>query len=256
MKKYLFVFTFVLLTSLSFSLVQIDVSVEGKTSGFVDYINYTRVVNNSAFTFSANWYNSGSVICEDKLRIDIENKEKINTLWSSKQIVKPGGFKLFTVYWYPSKDINKKTNLTLHAKLYHCYEVLDLGEFNFTVYPENLEKFKESPVKVSKIDKSGIILNKNKNVDSVVITPEKYPSGWYFETKKAENKTTKLQYETDFWKEETAEINILASVNGSLYHNKLSVDIKETKTPVFVYFLILFFVLVVFLLVYFFSKRK
>jgi hypothetical protein len=178
--------------------IKVNVNVKGEIGGYIEYMDYEKIVNGTIQNFFITWYNSESVGCTIRIRIDINDGNKTYTIWSDKKPVEPGDHRDFELFWIPQHTGNYSWNVLIYA----CNEIFSGPNGTFEVISLSSPK-KTIIIKSAKSTAEGIEIKikAESYAKDVVIIPTNFPLGWVVEhakineMKKGEERTVLVKYE-------------------------------------------------------------
>jgi hypothetical protein len=226
-------FFFMILFMSTASALMINVTVAGEIGGHVDYIEMKEALDGEVQHFMLNWYNTKSVGCDTRMRIDMHDVDGkyVDTAWSDSAVLEPGEQLDFHIYWYPKKEGHYNPAL----KIYTCQEVITQEIAGFDVLslpsPENTITMEAENTD----DGIKLTLTSDSDIDNVVVVPTKYPFGWVFESthvdflKAGESRIVFMEYAPSRWKEEKVTLRAV-SVSGRQASEPVEVEVKEERS--------------------------
>lgn len=202
-------------------------------------VEVTRIDYNSTITdgrpFKVNieLFNSGSVGYKARIRLDIFDQDNlVFTGWSDEKHFFPGNQKTYDLYWYP---LNVGGEFKASIRIYFANEIKKVKPIKFEIRPAE-----ETPENVFEIldfrtydEEVEFLLKTNKTLESIVIVPSSYPTGWIFEQAKINKlesgsiKIINLKYEPSLWKQTDVTINIFTE-DGEYYTSESFTLKRET----------------------------
>jgi len=219
-----------LILSQSVCSLEIRVFIKGDIGGILENLSYEKNAVNLQRFFLI-WYNSQSVGCDMRVRVDIKNttNQTIATLWSKKRILEPGATENFEVFWVPEKN----GSYTASVKAYVCKEIFDLGSYEFNA---TVEKRKKGIILSLQNTPKGLEASVKANLtnftNDVVIIPKSYPLGWVFEQERVKlekgEKKVLVNFECPRWKSERVSF-IAVATDGMVISNEAEIVLKKKQ---------------------------
>jgi hypothetical protein len=263
MKKFAPIFLFIIMIPTAAAL-QIDVEVSGKIGGYIEYFEMEEAVD-GVQTFSVQWYNTESANCRTWMEFEIyENGKVIDTVWSEGKDMTSGVSRDFEAYWTPTQIGDYSAKIAVH----HCNEIIESELMNFSVTsvpdPESIIEIEAENLPDKKIR---VILKSNKEINNVIVVPEKYPLGWIFSAKKIEKlepgkNEVVMEYIPSVWSEEKIKLQAM-SLDGKYSSEKINFALEEKKYfwdehgyTIFLFFLIMLILSLTGNFYLFLKKRK
>jgi hypothetical protein len=242
-KKIIALIALLLVIPPSIAMIEVNIYVSSFIDGRMPYHNISELVNDTPHRSTVIWENTGSVGCSFRLRADIyeivnNTKIQAHTSWSEEKPVEPGDQAELVAYWYPKSP----GNFTVRTFLYYCNTIGEGPEANFTVFRSNITAEKP-PFEIKTETTESYIefrFNSREDVKDLVIIPDRYPTGWAFDSKRiglieeGKEKIVRLNYEAGIWKEKNVSFDIVA-MDGRYYHSKEITIEKKRKEEFPVY---------------------
>lgn len=244
-KKIFIVSILLLLTSIVFSGLLVDVHVHEVIDSHIPYITAEELLMERPQEFLMEIDNTGSVGCNFRVRIDVyDGSQLIHTAWSEGLPLEPGDCSDFRAYFYPAYPGNFSAEVLIHS----CNLITKGPVLNFTVIkPETRDVNKSSRLEgaVKKMEEVfeisavnnkssvGMKIKSRRNVTGLLIIPREYPLGWIVESGKIDamrdgvEKTVEIGYAPGIWGEKELVFDIV-SLDGK-YHTTKSIMLKEEE---------------------------
>ena len=228
--KKLAILLFFAILPVTYAMI-INVEIEDIVNGRSSYHNFN---NSSIVSFSLDWENIGSVDCNARLRMDIQdlNSSELHIVWSKKEVLAPGGGALLSTYYLPKKSGNYSATI----KLYYCNDIYTISNFNFSFEKPEFKKLNLSLDVATTKNEIKFKIKPKKDLDKLYIIPEKYPRGWIFDSlevknlKKSKEKEVTLTYIPAYWMPRDITFSL---ISGNYLKNvKIKLE-EEKKLPVF-----------------------
>jgi hypothetical protein len=263
-KTVAFVAVFLLLASSADAIMRINVYVSNLIDGRMPYIDMPAVVNNTPQKFIIVWENTGSVGCNFRMRADIYQRVKgesvpVYSSWSKAVPIEPGGAGNLEAYWYP----NRTGEYSVETFLYFCNFLSDGPKSNFTVFKANrtLAKMPAAIRAESTEDYIDFVINPTEDISSLMIVPKSYPVGWVFESgewrgiEKGKDNRLRLGYSAQIWKESNVSFDVVSS-DGKYYQSVVVELAKKQEFPLYPIVIGVLVLLIIILSVKVFSYRR
>ncbi|MBN2013675.1 MAG: hypothetical protein JW778_00695 [Candidatus Altiarchaeota archaeon] len=255
MNKRIIAVAFLLLVPSAVAIIEVQVYVSGLIDGRIPHSEIPEVVNDTPQSFLVVWENTGSVGCGFRLRADIyevlnDTRRQVYTSWGEEKPIEPGGTGNLAAYWYPGRS----GNFTVRTFLYFCNSIKDGPAANFSVYRSN-RTGSRIPAEITTEATEDYVefrFDPKEDINSILIVPRDYPTGWVFESKslesikKGEENTVRLGYEASIWKERNITFDIV-SADGRFYQSSKVSLMKKEEFPIY-QAIIMFLVIVILIL--------
>lgn len=217
---------FLFLASLASAAV-LEVGVKEKLDANLSSMIYDNSSNFVKFSFE--FYNKGSVPFKARIKNEISGNDTVFVGWSQEKELMPGDKKSFEIYWYASSAGDYSSKI----KAYYGNDIKEYKSFDIAIsnYIEPEDVFNISSFRT--YDSYVVFdLTSSKDVENVVVIPQKYTPGWIFEQKEIVNmsqnssRTVVLNYTPSLWTPSNVTIGIVSD-NGKYYTEK---DVEMDKS--------------------------
>jgi hypothetical protein len=221
---FFIVSSLMVVTCVHSSSIEVDVSKNLK--GNISSFSYDYRLN--VMKFDVEFYNTGTVGYESRIRIDVFNgTNDIFTGWGKESILMPGDRKDSEIYWYT----NSTGNFTARIRTYYANEIAE------KVFPieKNVSSESSSIFEIKNFrmydDFAVFDVSAKDDAKNIIVMPSNFPAGWIFEQgkidfiKKDSKKTITIQYRPDVWSEKNMGLEITS--DDGIYYTKDAVKLEE-----------------------------
>jgi len=267
-KQIYFLMSFVIFASFMFNFVYappIYVTVSDELEIISDYQNYSEIIDFGPQKIITNLENFGSVGCVVKIKTEFYSVDEtfLGISWSESYPLESGDHNLFSNYWIPKES----GQIIAKQKIYMCNEIFEQEPIEFYVENNTFLNVKTFNMTTYSNDYNtiNITLITNKSIDSAIIIPKTYPSGWIVEPVLIENiepfveKTITLNYIPSIWHSQEIKFNIVELNNNEFSEislNLLPVEIPKKLTIIDVKEIIVCLVFIIAFLLVTIAKMK
>ncbi|MBU0530623.1 MAG: hypothetical protein KKC05_03025 [Nanoarchaeota archaeon] len=171
--KYIIILCFLLL-AVPVHAAMVGVNIAEKIDG-----NMKTMINaeNNVMKTTVDLQNTGSITYNSRARLDIFDGERIIfTGWSKENVVKPGSFKDYPLFW-----IKNDGNLSARLRVYYGEEIKE----KMIEIPQLDDITSEDVFEISNVrtydDRITLFIRSKENVDNMIIIPNNYPLSWIVE---------------------------------------------------------------------------